>query len=90
WRAYGDPDVLKRQFASMAAHAERIAGLLSPTGLWDTGFQFGDWLDPAAPPDDPSAARADCGVVATACAYRTFSTVARAAEVLGEDAERFA
>ncbi|MGC0369535.1 family 78 glycoside hydrolase catalytic domain [Microbacterium sp. SLBN-111] len=89
WRAYGDPDVLQRQFASMTAHAERIAGLLSPTGLWDTGFQFGDWLDPAAPPEDPSAARADPGVVATACAYRTLSTVARAAEVLGEHSERF-
>ena len=24
-----------------------------PTGLWDTGFQFGDWLDPTAPPDEP-------------------------------------
>ena len=23
--------------------------------LWDTGFQFGDWLDPAAPPDRPAA-----------------------------------
>ena len=21
--------------------------------LWDDGFQFGDWLDPAAPPDEP-------------------------------------
>lgn len=89
WRAYGDPDVLERHFASMAAHADRIAGLLSPTGLWDTGFQFGDWLDPAAPPDDPAGARADRGVVATACAYRTLSTVARAAEVLGEDSQRF-
>ena len=23
------------------------------TGLWNTGFQLGDWLDPAAPPDSP-------------------------------------
>ena len=30
---------------------------LSANGLWDKGFQFGDWLDPAAPPDDPAAAR---------------------------------
>ena len=35
--------------------------LLSPTGLWDTGFQFGDWLDPDAPPDDPAEAKADNG-----------------------------
>ncbi|MBT9606658.1 alpha-L-rhamnosidase [Microbacterium sp.] len=92
WRAYGDRGVLDRQYASMTAHADRIAALLSPSGLWDTGFQFGDWLDPAAPPDDPAAARADPGVVATACAYRTLSTVARTAEIVGQaaDAERFA
>lgn len=92
WRSSGDRGILDRQYASMSSHADRIAALLSPTGLWDTGFQFGDWLDPASPPDDPGAARADPGVVATACAYRTLSTVARAAEVVGEsgDAERFA
>ncbi|RWR23421.1 alpha-L-rhamnosidase [Microbacterium enclense] len=92
WRAYGDRSVLERQYSSMTAHAGRIAERLSPTGLWDTGFQFGDWLDPTAPPEDPFLARADPGVVATACAYRTFSTLARTAGILGEavDAERFA
>ncbi len=60
--------MLERQFASMAAHVRRVESLLSPTGLWDTGFQFGDWLDPDAPPDDPAKAKADTGVVATACA----------------------
>ena len=34
-------------YDSMSAHVRRVASLLSPTGLWDTGFQFGDWLDPA-------------------------------------------
>ena len=51
----------------MTAHIRRVEGLLSPTGLWDTGFQFGDWLDPDAPPDEPWNAKADTGVVATAC-----------------------
>ena len=41
------------QYPSMAAHVRRVESLLSPTGLWDTGFQFGDWLDPHAPPDEP-------------------------------------
>ena len=27
--------------------------------LWDSGFQFGDWLDPAAPPERPGEARTD-------------------------------
>ena len=49
---------------------------LSETGLWDTGFQFGDWLDPTAPPDNPIAAKANSGVVATACLYRSASFTA--------------
>ena len=67
WQAYGDRRVLEDQYDSMAAHLTRVESLLSPTGLWDTGFQFGDWLDPQAPPDRPFESRADSGVVATAC-----------------------
>lgn len=55
----------------MTAHLRRIKGHLSPEGLWDTVFQFGDWLDPDAPPEDAAKAKADPGVVATACAYRS-------------------
>ena len=55
WRAYGNLQVLRDQFDSMIAHVRRVESLLSPTGLWDTGFQFGDWLDPTAPPDQPAA-----------------------------------
>jgi len=87
YQAYGDDRVLRDQFDSMAAHVRRVRSLLSPNGLWDTGFQFGDWLDPDAPPDDPAAAKADTGVVATACAYRSAAIVAQVAGVLGRDAE---
>ena len=70
WQAYGNLQVLSDQFDSMTAHVRRVESLLSPSGLWDTGFQFGDWLDPTAPPDQPAASKADNGVVATACFYR--------------------
>jgi alpha-L-rhamnosidase len=91
WQDYGDRAVLADQYASMAAHARRVESLLSPAGLWDTGFQLGDWLDPQAPPGDPFQAKADRHVVATACFYRTACTVADTAELLGraEDARRF-
>ena len=91
WQDYGDRGVLADQYASMAAHARRVESLLSPAGLWDTGFQLGDWLDPQAPPGDPFQAKADRHVVATACFYRTACTVADTAELLGraEDARRF-
>ena len=71
WQAYGDRSVLEDQYASMTAHTRRVESLLSPAGLWDTGFQLGDWLDPQAPPGEPFKAKADPHVVATACFYRT-------------------
>jgi alpha-L-rhamnosidase len=75
----------------MAAHVRRTESLRSDNGLWDTGFQFGDWLDPTAPPDKPAAAKADKGVVATASLYRSARTAAEAARILGreEDAAHF-
>ena len=91
WRAYGDLSVLEDQYESMTAHVSRVESLLSPSGLWDKGFQFGDWLDPHAPPDRPFESRAESGVVATACLYRTARMVADTAALLGrdDDAERF-
>ncbi len=87
WEAYGDRRVLANQFDSMSAHTRRVEGLLSPTGLWDQGFQFGDWLDPDAAPDQPWNSKADNGVVATACLYRTALITSKAAAILGRPDE---
>jgi alpha-L-rhamnosidase len=92
WQAYGDRQVLADSYDAMTAHLRRVETLLSDTGLWDTGFQFGDWLDPTAPPDEPWRSKADNGVVATACLYRSAHTLAEVAELLGrrDDTEYFA
>jgi alpha-L-rhamnosidase len=37
----------------MQAWVELVAPLAVPSRLWDTGFQYGDWLDPTAPADRP-------------------------------------
>jgi len=76
----------------MTAHTRSVAALLSSDGLWEGGFQFGDWLDPDAPSDDPGKAKTPADVVATACAFRTATLMAEAAAVLGEpaDAHEFA
>ena len=87
WQAYGDSTVLTEQFDSMTAHGRRVWSLLSADGLWDTSFQFGDWLDPQAPPEDAARAKADSGVVATACAYRTAVLIAETGRILGREAE---
>ncbi|SDD34522.1 family 78 glycoside hydrolase catalytic domain [Auraticoccus monumenti] len=88
WQAHGDPVVLAETFDSMTAHVRRVRSKLSPNGLWDTGFQFGDWLDPDAPPEDAARAKADPSVVATACAARSARLVAEAAAVLGRTEEQ--
>ncbi|HEY6811374.1 MAG TPA: family 78 glycoside hydrolase catalytic domain [Propionibacteriaceae bacterium] len=92
WQAYGNRQVLSDQFDSMVAHVRRVESLLSPTGLWDTGFQFADWLDPTAPPDQPGLSKADNGVVATACLYRDARILTDTAKLLGRshEAEHFA
>jgi alpha-L-rhamnosidase len=91
WQAYGDAEALAESFASMACHVRRVETLVSETGLWDTGLQLGDWLDPTAPPDQPFLAQADSGVVATACLYRSARTVAEAATIIGrtDEADHF-
>src|SRR5690606_30413886 len=87
WNAYGDLDRLRAQYPGMVLHLESVERALSPSGLWDTGFQFGDWLDPDAPPHDAAAAKADQGVVATACLVRSARFAAETARLLGEDAD---
>lgn len=82
WQFYGDKDQLRQQFPAMAMHLDGIAARLSESGVWDTGSQLGDWLDPDAPASNPAAAKADPGVVATACLYRSAKFAAEAAEIL--------
>ncbi|WP_214316999.1 alpha-L-rhamnosidase [Nonomuraea sediminis] len=89
WTLYqrsGDLEMLRRQWPSMKAWVDQVAALAGEDHLWDEGFQFGDWLDPAAPPDDPGRARTDHALVATAYHARSASVLASAAELLGHDA----
>ncbi|MGN6327002.1 family 78 glycoside hydrolase catalytic domain [Pseudolysinimonas sp.] len=87
YQAYGSTKLLEQNFGLMSAHVRKIASVLSPTGLWDTGYQFADWLDPDAPPEAPDKAKADPSVVAQACGYRSARIAAEAAAVLDRTAE---
>jgi alpha-L-rhamnosidase len=86
---YGDAAILARQYDSMCAWVDKIASLTTD-GVWAGGFQFGDWLDPAAPPADPFAATTHPDVVATAYLARSAEIVAAAARVIGRDPARYA
>ncbi|GAA1570579.1 glycoside hydrolase family 78 protein [Kribbella sancticallisti] len=80
----GDSGVLARQLPSMRAWVDRMVDLAGSDLLWTGGFQFGDWLDPTAPPDNPFRAKADPDVLATAHLARSAQVVAQAAEVVGD------
>ncbi|NTW41977.1 MAG: alpha-L-rhamnosidase, partial [Cellulomonadaceae bacterium] len=91
YQRHGDLTVLDRQYPSAAAWVDRVSELAGPDRLWDEGFQLGDWLDPAAPPDDPGAGRTDRYLVATAYFARSSRLVSQMARALGRhgDAERY-
>ncbi len=88
YERFGDVDLLRRQYDSMRAWVDEVATLAGDDHVWADGFQFGDWLDPAAPPRDPGAARTDAALVATAYHAHTARLVARTADVLGHDDDR--
>lgn len=83
YRRFGDVSILSAQFKSMCAWVDWIAGRAGKSKLWTRGFQFGDWLDPAAPPDRPGDARTDPSLIATAYFARSAELVSQAAQVLG-------
>ncbi|MDT0165457.1 family 78 glycoside hydrolase catalytic domain [Actinotalea sp. AC32] len=91
WERFGDVEVLRRQYPSMRAWVEALRRTTQDGDLWTGGFQFGDWLDPAAPPDDAARARTDADIVASAYYHRSTRLLADAAALLGhdDDAERY-
>jgi alpha-L-rhamnosidase len=87
YQRFGDVGVLEAQFESMRAWVDAVAERAGPGRLWDRGFQFGDWLDPSAPPDRPGDAKADRHLVATAYFARSAELLGKAAAILGKPDE---
>jgi alpha-L-rhamnosidase len=88
---YGDLAILERCYPSMCAFIDGVEPLLTRRGLWNRGFQFGDWLDPDSPPANPAKAKAESALVATAFLCRTTRELAGTADLLGfaDDAARY-
>jgi len=109
YRAYGDTDVLARQWDSMTAwvdyaarvarehrHPSRAAARPEPAEheryLWDTGFHYGEWLEPGDDgltdrnADEVRAAfTTDRGDVATAYLHYSSRLLAEIARILHRD-----
>ena len=84
---FADRGTLETQFGSMTAWADHLLGLAGERRLWEGQFQFGDWLDPTAPPERAADAKTHADIVASAYVYRSTDLVAQAAQLLGRSAE---
>ena len=60
--------------------------------LWDTGFHFGEWLEPGVEVDFPSLMSADKSVIASAFYRKSTAELAAIAKIIGktDEAKRFA
>lgn len=91
YQEYGDLDILRDSYSSMSEFVRTVEAQLDSAALWSTGFQFGDWLDPDAPYDEPSQGKTDRHLVATAYFSRVTREMAQTAQLLGhaDDAAHF-
>ena len=87
YQRFGDAGILETQFDSMCAWVDVVEAAAGPGRLWEHGIQWGDWLDPKAPPDKPGDARTAPYIVATAYFARSADLLARSAAVLGRTSE---
>jgi alpha-L-rhamnosidase len=88
WTVYwhfGDAGLLARQFDSMRRWVDYVRAKTGDALVWPEEFQLGDWLDPDAPPNDPSLAKTDALLIATAYFAKSAQIVGDAARVLGRD-----
>lgn len=44
YQIFGDKEILAEQFPMMKAWTDYVHARVSENGLWQTGFQYGDWL----------------------------------------------
>lgn len=80
---FADRRALAEQYSAMKAWTDYLIDRVGDRWLWEGDFQFGDWLDPASPPDRPGATSTDPDIVASAHVARSADLVAQAAAELG-------
>ena len=86
YEAYGDSSVIEAQWASMRTWVESLAARRGDDGLLVPSAQFGDWLDPDAPPNRPWEAKVDSELLANAFFAESARLAGAAARLLGDEA----
>lgn len=85
YRFYGDPNILRSQYASMKAWVDCIHTIDGDTHGWSEHFHYGDWLaldNETGDPNENSGAT-DPGYIAQIYYMQSAGLVARAAQILG-------
>ena len=82
--AYGDPNILRAQFASMKKWLDYITAHTTTRDLWTGGEHYGDWLGLDAPSGSyKGSSRED--LIASAFYAHSTALVIKAGRVLGQD-----
>ncbi|MDR3276836.1 MAG: glycoside hydrolase family 78 protein [Treponema sp.] len=89
YQAFGDRRLLEEQYDSMKAWVEYIRSKATNDGLWQSGFQYGDWLGLDREEASCGDKRGATDPYFIASAYYAYSTglVAKAAKALGKAGE---
>lgn len=86
YRSFGDAGMLREQYPQSRGWIDVGLPRNTETNLWDrSGPQFGDWLDPEAPPENAGAATTHAYLVADAYLVEMTRVLANISSVLGED-----
>ncbi|MCU1594977.1 MAG: alpha-L-rhamnosidase [Frankiales bacterium] len=83
YERYGDLDRLRRHLPSMQRYVQGLLAAHGPDldpGMW----QYGDWLDPDAAPDDSRGTKTSPFLIAGAYVVRDLDVLGAACEALGE------
>ncbi|WP_251048864.1 glycoside hydrolase family 78 protein [Microbacterium sp. ISL-103] len=86
-----DLELIRRHYPTGKKHVDSVERAAGDSMICTATAQLGDWLDPAAPADDPAAALTEKELVATAYFAHSARRLAAMAQALGidEDASRY-
>lgn len=83
----GDVGVLETQYQSAVDWLDAVEQATGPSRIVDNSLQLGDWLDPAAPPENPFEALTAADLVATAYFAHSARRLSAIAATLGREVD---
>ena len=88
YRAYGDPELLRRQFPSMRKWVDYIGTITTTPDLWTGTWHYADWLGLDAPSGSYKGSSREDFIASAFYAHST-ELVIKAGKVLGEDVSAY-